>query len=272
MKRVRIGWWSAGVTSAVACKIALEQYDNVELYYIETGAAHVDNQRFLNDCEKWYGKNIITIRNSKGYENPLDVVYKERYVNGPDGAKCTKVLKKEVRWELEASFIPTLFDQGAVIENQVFGFEFEKKEVNRAIRFIQQYPGAKTLVPLIEKGLTKDNCAGIIINEGIELPAMYLLGYENNNCIGCLKGGMAYWNKIRIDFATVFEATAVAERHIGHSCIKDTFLDELKPDAGRGGKIVLPDCGSFCEVEFADVPDRNLEEIMIGRKSIYEAA
>lgn len=29
---------------------------------------------------------------------------------------------------------------------------------------------------------------------------MYDLGYANNNCIGCVKGGIGYWNKIRIDF------------------------------------------------------------------------
>ena len=30
-----IAWWSAGITSAVACKMALEMYENVELYYID---------------------------------------------------------------------------------------------------------------------------------------------------------------------------------------------------------------------------------------------
>ena len=31
------------------------------------------------------------------------------------------------------------------------------------------------------------------------------MGYNNNNCIGCIKGGMGYWNKIRVDFPEVFE-------------------------------------------------------------------
>lgn len=41
------------VTSAVARKIALSLYENVYLYYIETGSCHPDNARFLSDCEKW---------------------------------------------------------------------------------------------------------------------------------------------------------------------------------------------------------------------------
>ena len=54
-KGFTVGWWSAGITSAVACKIALEMYENVRLYYIKIGTAHKDNERFMADCEKWYG-------------------------------------------------------------------------------------------------------------------------------------------------------------------------------------------------------------------------
>lgn len=35
-----IAWFSCGVTSAVACKIALSLYDDVQIYYIETGSGH----------------------------------------------------------------------------------------------------------------------------------------------------------------------------------------------------------------------------------------
>lgn len=38
-----IAWFSCGVTSAVACKIALNLYDDVQIYYIETGSGHPDN-------------------------------------------------------------------------------------------------------------------------------------------------------------------------------------------------------------------------------------
>lgn len=46
-----IAWFSCGITSAVACKIALSLYDDVQIYYIETGSGHPDNTRFLADCE-----------------------------------------------------------------------------------------------------------------------------------------------------------------------------------------------------------------------------
>ena len=114
-------------------------------------------------------------------------------------------------------------------------------------------------------------CAGLILNQGIELPEMYKLGYPNNNCIGCVKGGKGYWNKIRVDFPETFERMTKAERAAGYSCIKGTFLDELDPNAGRENKIVMPNCGLLCEVEFADIPDRNLEDVINGTMTIYDA-
>lgn len=271
MNEIIIGWWSAGITSAVACKIALEKYDNVVIYYIETGAAHEDNQRFKAECEKWYGKEIQTVTNTKGYKDPIDVVLKTGYVNGPEGARCTLELKKNVRYMLEEHYTADLFND-TICNNQIFGYEFDRKQVNRAIRFLQQYPTAKPLFPLIEKGLTKDNCAAILMNAGIKLPTMYGLGYSNNNCIGCVKGGAGYWNKIRKHFPLAFNRMAAAERAVGHTCIKNTFLDELNPRAGKRTKEIAPECGHFCEVELADIEDRRLEDILQGKTSIYDAA
>jgi hypothetical protein len=40
---------------------------------------------------------------------------------------------------------------------------------------------------------------------------------------------------------------------------------------GRMKAEIMPNCGNICEVEFADIPDRNLKAILSGQKSIYEA-
>lgn len=264
-----VAWWSAGITSAVACKYALEIYDNVRLFYIGIQSAHSDNIRFMSDCEKWYGVKIETI-SSKIYKDQFDVIEKIGAVNTPEGAPCTKHLKKEVRYMLEELYSRNLFNNNIIL-NQVWGFEYDKNEINRAIRFGQQYPHTHSKFPLIEKGINKSMCAGILLNAGIEIPEMYRLGFNNNNCIGCVKGGMGYWNLIRILFPDYFERMAILERKIGYSCINGIFLDELNPDAGRMNPIIVPDCGIICEVEFADIPDKNTESVLEGKMSIYDA-
>lgn len=266
-KKSVIAWWSAGITSAVACRLALEKYENVKLVYIHIGSHHKDSLRFKEDCEKWYGREIEIWQNKK-YKDHIHVVRKERYVNGPGGAKCTSVLKKDVRAEVESS---------TDFYNQVFGFEFTPKEVNRAIRWQEQWPHTKPLFPLIENKLDKNQCAGIIESAGIKIPEMYRLGYNNNNCIGCVKGGQGYWNKIRVDFPEVFKAMAEAEREIGATCLKTKtekklYLDKLNPKAGRKDDIVLPECGIFCQVDFAHLMSAKVIDIMEGKISIYQVA
>lgn len=256
-----IAWWSAGITSTVACKMALELYDNVELYYIGIDTAHEDNIRFKKDCENWYGVEIKEVKSIK-YNNQFDVIEKTGYVNGAGGARCTLELKKEVRYALEKAFPDA---------HQVWGFEYEKRQINRAIRFGQQYPNTKPLFPLIEKGIDKSMCAGMILNTGIALPKMYEMGYSNNNCIGCVKGGKGYWNKIRVDFPYSFNRMAEAERKVGHSCIKGVFLDELNPSEGRMSKEIMPSCGNICEIDFEDLEDVNLDKVMGKIMTIYEA-
>lgn len=83
---------------------------------------------------------------------------------------------------------------------------------------------------------------------GIKRPEMYNLGYNNNNCIGCLKGGKGYWNCIREDFPDVFADRSAMEREIGASIIKGVYLDELPLEAGRMSDKILESCGLFCEL------------------------
>lgn len=262
MKQKIIGWVSCGITSAVACKQAIMKYgkENIELYYMVIDTAHSDNERFLKDLEEWYDLPITKIRSDK-YTDQLDVIEETGYVNGPQGARCTLELKKKVRWALE---------EKVKFSAQIFGFEFVPKEINRALRFNEQYPLAKAIFPLIETYLTKQNCAEILRFANIELPEMYKLGYPNNNCIGCVKGGMGYWNNIRVDFPEVFNKMAIAERKAGHSCIKETFLDELDAKRGRKMKIIMPDCGNYCEVEFAEMEHPMLKSILNKESNIEQ--
>jgi hypothetical protein len=192
----------------------------------------------MRDCEKWYGQKIHVLNNKKWAS--VKRVLEHGYINSPSGAYCTKLLKKDVRIAIEKI---------VNFEFQIFGFEWDVKQIKRAVRFNEQYPDSKAVFPLIDFKINKHSAMVILSKEKIELPMMYRLGYSNANCIGCVKGGKGYWNKIRIDFPDIFQQTAELERKAGHTCIKGVYLDELDHDAGRFEKIELPECGIYCEVE-----------------------
>ena len=228
----KVGWFSAGCSSFVACKLAKPS----EIIYIHVANQHPDTIRFLMDCREHIGP--VTVLQSEQYLSVDECIEHSRYLNGPSGAKCTLELKKRVRQNWE--------QQHWARHTYVWGFDIDERQ--RAERTVESMPEFDHEFPLIDRGLTKADCHAICADLGVKRPAMYELGYPNNNCIGCVKGGMGYWNKIRIDFPAVFKRRARQEREIGHSCIKGKFLDELEP--GRGiDKPIVPSCSLACYAE-----------------------
>lgn len=230
-----IAWFSAGVSSAVAVKLAINQIDQIIYTHIED--QHEDTLRFIKDCEQWFGKPIEIIKSS--YKSVDSVCRTMRFINSPAGATCSKLLKRRLRkeWELKNQFF-CLF-------TYIWGMDID--EADRAEKLIQTMPESDHRFPLIEHGITKEKAHQILKASGIKRPIMYDLGYQNNNCIGCVKGGKGYWNHIRVDFPEVFKKRAEMEREIGRSCINGTFLDELDPEEGRHAPPIVDDCGIFCE-------------------------
>ena len=234
---MHISWFSGGVSSAVATKLAIPHLDKI--IYIDIEDQHPDTIRFVKDCEKWFGRQIEIVQSP--YKNVQNAVFGaggSGYVNGPAGAACTRILKRRVRkeWELDYEKIPITY---------YWGLDF--KEAKRVERIRQTNPNQIHIFPLVDREVTKEKAHQILKASGINRPKMYDLGYLNNNCVGCVKGGMGYWNKIRVDFPEVFTARAKMERKVGASCIKGVFLDELSPDRGRNRPPICDDCGIFCE-------------------------
>lgn len=230
---MRIAWFSAGVSSFVASYMAKPD----RILYIDVANQHPDSFRFLAECQRHLDAPIEILRDVKWGGCVDNVIRDERYINGPGGAPCTKYLKKRVRQEWERENLR---------DGDVYVFGYDADETARAERLVENTVEAACEFPLIERHVSKSEAHGICETLGIKRPAMYDLGYPNNNCIGCVKGGKGYWNRIRRDFPAVFRRRAKQEREIGHSCIKGVFLDELDENEGRMDMEVFPECSFMC--------------------------
>lgn len=240
MNKRTVCWFSCGAASAVATKIALkEAQGEIIIAYTEVKEEHPDNKRFLAECEAWFGQKIEILGNDF-YDRSIYRVFEKNYIRTPKGAPCTRALKKQIRKRFEK---PT--------DRQVFGYTAEEQA--RLDRFIDANADVDIWTPLIDKGLGKEDCLAILKNTGIELPAMYKLGYHNNNCIGCVKGGMGYWNKIKIDFPEQFDRMAKLERFKKQTIFKDRYLDELKPTDGNYPQEPNIECSIFCQLAEQDL-------------------
>lgn len=232
-----LAWFSCGDASAVACALTLKDKPDALVVRIHIPAEHPDNDRFAADCEAWYGKKIIVLQD-KQKRDTWDVWEERRYIAGIAGAPCTGQLKKAVRFAFQEPD-----------DLHVFGFTAEEKR--RADTFRNNNHELALSFPLIDAGLTKADCHALVQAQGIVLPAMYLLGFDNNNCIGCPKGGAGYWNMIRKHFPDNFDRMCKLSRRLGARLVKQDgeriFLDELRPDTGRQKDEVAIDCSPFCE-------------------------
>lgn len=231
----KVCWISAGVSSFLAGYLA----GNVdEWIYIDIADQHEDSMRFIKDCEKVIGKEIKILKSSE-YNTVEDCVLTfGGFRNVYNGfAPCTNWLKKRVRkaWEQEHKDYELTYVWG-----------FDQNESKRAERTVEANPQATHEFPLIEKQLSKKEVHALLEDLGLKRPLMYDLGYPNNNCIGCIKGGMGYWNRIRKDFPEVFKARAELERKVGYSILNECYLDELEPDRGNMDTEIFPDCGIMC--------------------------
>jgi len=210
MKKI-ICWWSGGITSAVACKIAIDLYgvENVRVIFIDTKNEHVDTYRFMADCSVWYQKDIEVITGiGEKYKSIQDVWRRWNSLNVASGAVCSSELKREVRekWQKENEYT-----------HQVFGFDLDEPKRVKAMKLNHQK--AKPIFPLWLHGYSKEDCIKIVSDSGIEIPKMYQLGFRNNNCFGvseesiggCVQGGIGYWQKMKRDFPLKFDKMAEEE-------------------------------------------------------------
>lgn len=234
-----ISWFSCGAASAVATAIACLRFGpRVEVCYCDTSKdEHPDNARFMADVERWTGCTVKRLRHPK-YATVDEAVRGESYIIGPYGAACTRVMKREIR---EAYQRPD--------DTHVFGFTADEKD--RIDLFDERHPELKALWVLAQAGITKEDCYHTLTANGIELPMMYRLGYNNNNCRGCWKGGMGYWNKIRRDFPEIYAERAATQREMkvglgSGDPDRMFFLDTLDPNAGRDVPEPPIECGIFC--------------------------
>jgi len=215
--------------------VATKMANPDRIIYFDIEDQHPDTYRFLKDCEKWFEKKIEIYKSP--YRSVDTVCRAVRYLNGPAGAACSLRLKKWMRKEWE--------QKNPGCHTYIWGFDGTEK--NRMERIKESITMHNHLFPLHDR--TKGEGHGILRHAGILRPAMYRIGFRNNNCIGCLRGGMGYWNRIRSHFPAVFAFRSHLERDIGAHILKECYLDELDPKRGRFEDEIFPDCGLFCEIE-----------------------
>lgn len=245
--RRTLSWFSCGAASAVATKLRPSAIP----VYCETGAEHPDNARFLADCERWFSRTVERLKSDK-YADTWDVWTRERYLAGVDGAKCTVALKVAPRLAFQRPD-----------DIHVFGYTADGPDITRADRLRSSYPELTIDTPLIERGLTKEACLSMVRHAGIDLPPMYAMGFQNNNCMPCVKAtSPAYWALVRQRFPAEFARMVSLSRELDvRLCRIDgerAFIDEIPADHPTTDPI-QPACDFLCHIAELDLAQTRKE-------------
>lgn len=272
-----IGWCSGGLASAVSVRVCIDLFglNRVRIVFMDTGNEDEDTERFLADCEKWYGKKIERLSFiGRKYSCIQDVWRKFNSLNVANGAICSSELKRELRKEFQ--------------RNEKFSFQahgFDIRESKRGIGMSLNYPESNPIYPLMMMGLQKKDLFKIIQDAGIRPPRVYEFGFHNNNCFntGCVQGGIGYWQKMQREYPDKFDAMADIEHELTNA--KGEPVTMLK-DQSKGGGLVflkphldypwvkdismmkgrepkpLMECNGFCGIDDLGVTDKTaLDEL-----------
>lgn len=250
-----ISWFSCGAASAVATKLAIAKYGAVEIYYTDPGSEHPDNVRFRNECEAWFGQPVTVLRSEK-YADTWAVWDSKQYlVDVKRGAPCTLELKRKI-------------GRAVLVGGETEIYGYTREEADRIAQWKAMNFERKIECPLMDRDLGKEDCFGILARIGIELPAMYKLGFRNNNCIACVKArdSLDYWKRIRKHFPVEFGKMAANERKYEFALNRRTtngertpvFLDEIEAGDPTGPDPQIS-CGLFCMAEADGFSSPNTE-------------
>jgi len=237
MSRV-IAWFSCGAASAVAAKLAVKKHPDCRVVYCDTMVSeNEDNRRFFLDVCEWIEKPITVIKSAK--YNSVDEVFEQtRWMNGIKGARCTVEMKKLPRFAYQQPD-----------DLHIFGFTAD--EDDRINEFAANNPELQIEWILRDNFIRKTDCYRMLREAHIKLPRMYELGFEHNNCEGCVKASSpVYWQRTAKYFPETFARRAKQSREIGARLVRvdgeRIFLDELdltRKYIGSDGDI---DCGPYC--------------------------
>jgi hypothetical protein len=214
--------FSGGAASAVVAKMVIDEqgHEDVILLYSDTKSEHPDADRFRAQVCEYLQHEMTVVADGRDLWELIDHFKLLPSVHTP---YCTMYLKQRP----SERFLKNMGDYV-----QYLGFSVsEIRRAQRAMARIEN-SGGNVRFPLIEQGVSSDECKKIIRDEWkicLPQPYQYL---EHNNCIPCFKAGSRrYWKAIARHYPEQFERACIAEETQGgteYTVMKGVTLRQIK--------------------------------------------
>jgi len=211
-RRVVVGF-SGGVSSAWCAGWALRTYpkDEVVLLWHDTKEEHPDTVRFVHEMA---ARLRLPITERSDGRSVTQVFRDEGFLGNNQNAMCSRILKQEPG----AKYIAELIAEGFDVVKIVGMSAKEPRRVERQVALAAN-GGFSVRFPLIETGTTKQAATDWCLALGVKPSAIYCWS-EHANCVGCVKGGMAYWKAVAEHAPEVYAQRSALEEEFGHGILR----------------------------------------------------
>lgn len=223
MRRVVVGF-SGGITSAWCAGWALRNFprEEVVLLFHDTKEEDPDTYRFLHEMA---AKLDHPITERSDGRSVTEVMREEGMLFNDQHAGCSRILKIEQR----ERYFEELYTAGATDVILVLGFSAAEPRRIQTMAARAERDGRYTVrFPVAEERISKQDVACWVAAQGVEVPAMYTWS-DHANCVGCVRGGKAYWLAVKEHRPDVFAQRLGLEEEFGHRFMTRYALKDLVP-------------------------------------------
>lgn len=232
---------SGGISSAVAADLTISRYgrNKVVLWFADTLAEDEDLYRFLDDCMKRWGGKLY--RHCDG-RTPEQVAEDKHIIPNQKVAPCTHVLKIEpfTRWLwCVPRPVTVLLGLSWTEQHRIDQRQFWHRKNGGwkpPTGYSAKIPGVYEDFPLLWKPIIYYPFQYVRDVMGLEIPNLYRLGFDHNNCGGeCFRQSIGNWLLLRDVRPEAFMAKAkwelTSRERLGveYTIIRDQSGGQVKP-------------------------------------------
>lgn len=212
--------YSGGLSSFEVARRVLAEHPpaDVRLVFTDTNTEDEDLYRFLADSINYLDAWESFVHIDNGGKTIWDIFREQRFMGNSRIDPCSRFLKR-------VPFRQWIRDEGYTRLTATLYYGIGPHEAHRLTRLIDRWSPFVVKAPLVDLAYTKeqlnDYLTSVAESCGLQIPRLYDLGFEHNNCGGfCVKTGQRQMRHL---------LETMPERYAYHEAQQENLFSIIEP-------------------------------------------